>query len=116
MKYSTHFWKLESQIIKVFQTSRMEKQLFEIPLEAIDLIKQNLNNVVTYRTTNILQNNSDYVFLIQTNGFTYYCGLNYSTLRDNAQCFYNMLKMVYLPFVKGFIKKKLKLFEYIFFI
>ena len=81
----------------------MINKLFDIPLNTIKRIE--LNHTATAHTK--IRNNPgpNCIFSIITDSLTYYCGLmlkeEMSTLSQNARGFYNILKMAYLPFVKG---------------
>lgn len=80
----------------------MEKKLFTIKLEDVNRIELNLNNE-TLQASKHSNVDSEHpcVFTIQTSQITYFCGVNHSYLQTNARGFYNMLKVVFLPFLKG---------------
>lgn len=109
------YWQLDSQAINVFETSRMDKKLFDITLDTIKRIELNIsaqNNQARLRNRTSSEQSHPYVFSIRTENMTYFCGLALNedshSLSQNTRGFYNILKMAYLPFVKGH-RKSLKI-------
>jgi hypothetical protein len=98
-QFVTHYWKLDSQSIIVYETYKMENQLKLIPLE-------NIKNA-TLCSINKNNNDNQYysqkcIFLLKTDKETYYCGTREhdenAPLNVLARTFYNIFKMVHMPY------------------
>ena len=96
-KFVTHYWKLDSQTIKIYDTYRLEKKLMEVQLANVE--KASLCGI---------NSNDDYIndqkclFILRTAEVIFYCGLGNTdqnnTMNQLARNFYNIFKMVYLPY------------------
>ncbi len=96
--FLTHYWKLDSSSINIFISYKMEKKLKEIPL----------NSIVNVSLTGINLNREDSgdankcLFMLKTENEVFYCGNGKedqnSTMNVLARNFFNIFKMVYLPY------------------
>ena len=98
-EFLTHYWKLDSTSIAIYDSYRLEKKLMEIELTSVRraylcgvsmLDPENANNV------------KNCLFVIRTDTEAFYCGMGNadpnSTMNVLARNFYNIFKMVYLPY------------------
>ncbi len=90
----THYWQLDSQTIHVYDTYKLENKLFEIQLNSIEkaMLSDSKQKIKC-------------LFYMQTDKIIYYCGLDNSnpndTMNQLARNFFNIFKMVYLPYARG---------------
>jgi hypothetical protein len=113
---------LDSTSIKIYNSYRLERFLNEIRLE--DIVKVTLcgiNETTTtttepstsyhYRSKNSSKDTKDKkgyrcLFILQTEDISYYCGIggadHNNTMNVLARNFYNIFKMVYLPYANKY--------------
>lgn len=98
-EFTTHYWKLDAKSINIYDSYRLEKKLKTIELENIK--KANLCGVLPNAKDECI-NDQKCLFIIRTDNDDYYCGLggnnSNSTMNILASNFYNMFKMVFLPY------------------
>lgn len=98
-KCATHYWKLDSQSITIYDSYRLEKKLQEILLT--DIKKANLCGL-SMNSKDELINGQKCLFILSTMYEVYYCGMGNadqnSTMNVLARNFYNIFKMVFLPY------------------
>ncbi len=95
----THYWKLDSKSITIYDSYRLERLIQEIPLNVIkkaSLCGLNMSNREDFI------NDQKCLFTLKTDIEVYYCGMGSSdpnvTMNVLARNFYNIFKMVYLPY------------------
>jgi hypothetical protein len=98
-QFVIYYWKLDSQSIVVYDTYKMENQLKLIMLESI--------KSATLCSVNRSYSDNQYysqkcIFMLKTDKETYYCGNRdedeNAPLNVLARTFYNIFKMVYMPY------------------
>ena len=93
----THYWKLDSQSIKIYESYRAENHLTEIQLA--DIEKASLCGIYS---NDVFLNDQKSVFIIRTSEAVYYGGIvntdQNQSMNQLARNFYNIFKMVYLPY------------------
>jgi hypothetical protein len=93
----THYWKLDSNSIVIYDSYRLEKKIKEIPL--VNIRRAYLCGV-NMDPEQINTKNS--LFIIRTETECLFCGTanadQNSTMNVLARNFYNIFKMVYLPY------------------
>ena len=98
-EFTTHYWKLDAKSINIYDSYRLEKKLKTIELENIK--KANLCGVLPNAKDECI-NDQKCLFILRTDNDDYYCGLggtnSNSTMNILASNFYNMFKMVFLPY------------------
>lgn len=100
----THYWKLDSKSIIIYDSYRLEKEIKQIPLESIK--KANLCGLSISQATSSKDehfiNEQKCLFVLVTESEVFYCGMGNadqnSTMNVLARNFYNIFKMVYLPY------------------
>ena len=97
-QFVTHYWKLDSACIYVFSSYKLEKRLKEIPIGSI--VKATLSGVNIVREDAV--NDRKCLFVLRTENEIYYCGKGNedpnTAMNVLARNFYNVFKMVHLPY------------------
>ena len=97
-RFQTHYWKLDSSCIYVFTSNKLEKRLKEIAIGSI--VKATLSGVNKLRDD--AANERKCLFVLRTENEIYYCGKgneDHNTVMNvQARNFYNVFKMVHLPY------------------
>jgi len=96
--FQTHYWKLDSTSISIFISYKLEKKLREIPLDSI--VNASLSGMSLNREDSGDSNKC--LFILKTDNEIFYCGNGKedqnSTMNVLARNFFNIFKMVYLPY------------------
>ncbi len=96
--FQTHYWKLDSTSINIFISYKLERKLKEIPLNSI------VNVVLTGMNLSREDSGDENkcLFMLKTENEIFYCGNGKedqnSTMNVLARNFFNIFKMVYLPY------------------
>lgn len=120
----THYWKLDSSCITIYDSYRLEKVIRQILLT--DIRKANLYGLSAFGSSKDAAaaavaaenaNEQKCLFMITTDKEIYYCGMDNadqnSTMNVLARNFYNIFKMVFLPYCNRNGSKILYFFLYI---
>ena len=100
-QHMNHYWKLDSGAIHVYNKdmNKAEKKLYEIPLISISKVAQSGINTEEIRAP------VKYLFLLKTDNEIYFCGdgtqMDETPMNALAKQFYNIFKLVYLPYQMG---------------
>lgn len=108
----THYWKLDSQSVAIYDSYRLEKKLKEIALGSIKrAFLCGVNMDASSPTDSYSSNASTHsfihncLFVIRTEDEAFYCGMGNadpnSPMNVLARNFYNIFKMVYLPYASA---------------
>ena len=100
----THYWQLDSQKILVHDSNQLRAKLYEIPLTLIQRVFLiDVNQPMQFKDFKKPKNKC--LFCLKTLTIIYFCGVDTQnpTCSENqlARNFYNIFKMVYLPYSKG---------------
>ena len=100
----THYWQLDSQKILVYENNQLNNKLFEIMLSSIQrAILLDVSHSIQFK--DFKKPKSKCLFCLKTVNLVYNCGIDpqnpYCTENQLARNFYNIFKMVHLPYSKG---------------
>jgi hypothetical protein len=105
-KYVTHYWRLESQFISIYESFRLEEKLKEILLSNI---KRVIQCGLTSYSMNECINNQKCLYMLCTDEEAFFCGMANADLNQTmnvlARNFFNIFKIVHLPYSAKINKK-----------
>jgi hypothetical protein len=97
---ATHYWRLDATSITIYDSYRLKTELKKLLL--VDIRRANLCGISAINNYEELSNEQKCLFILTTEHEIFYCGMGNtdqnSTMNVLARNFYNIFKMVFLPY------------------